>query len=339
MNAKDVAKIIAGGESLTVEFKGESRHPFSDRDLYEAVVAMANSAGGVLLIGIEDDGRVTGARSRHGQATDTARLQAAVFNNTMPGISVTAERVSLPGGEVLLVSVPRLEAIAATASGNCQRRIVGANGPENIPYLPHEHAMRRTAIGAEDFTAQVCEPAEWESLDPLQFERARQLVGALRGDSALLELSNREMAQALRLVESQGNGKLKPNYAGVLLLGKREFLERHVPTHQGAFQVLTVGADVRVNEFFRNPLLEMAELFQSRFDARTEEREVQAGLIRLPIPDYARPAFREVLLNALFHRDYRRLGTAYVQWYPERLEISSPGGFPEGLSAWTRCWH
>lgn len=71
---------------------------------------------------------------------------------------------------------------------------------------------------------------------------------------------------------------------------------------------------------------------QARFDARTQEREVQVGLIRVPVPDYARGAFREALLNALFHRDYRRLGTVYMQWPPDRLELASPGGFPEGVT-------
>jgi len=127
-------------------------------------------------------------------------------------------------------------------------------------------------------------------------------------------------------------GGLVPNIAGLLLFGREAEIEKHLPTHEAAFQVLTGDADVRVNEFFRQPLLELAELFLSRFDARAEEREVQVGLIRVPVPDYARNAFREALLNALFHRDYRRLGTVYVQWHPDRLEISSPGGFPEGVT-------
>ncbi|MDP2359781.1 MAG: ATP-binding protein, partial [bacterium] len=74
------------------------------------------------------------------------------------------------------------------------------------------------------------------------------------------------------------------------------------------------------------------EAFQARFDARTQEREVQVGMIRLPVPDYALSAFREALLNALFHRDYRRMGTVHLQWHPDRLELTSPGGFPEGVT-------
>jgi ATP-dependent DNA helicase RecG len=60
---------IAEGESLTLEFKGEERNALNDRDLVEAVVCMANAAGGLLLVGVEDHERITGARPRHGAAT------------------------------------------------------------------------------------------------------------------------------------------------------------------------------------------------------------------------------------------------------------------------------
>jgi len=49
------------------------------------------------------------------------------------------------------------------------------------------------------------------------------------------------------------------------------------------------------------------------------------------VPDYPPGAFREALANALIHRDYTRLGAVHVQWYPDCLEISNPGGFPEGV--------
>lgn len=323
--------LIAGHETLTLEFKGELRRPLNDRDLVEAVVCLANGEGGLLLIGVEDGGAVTGARPRHGAVTKPVRLQALIRSRTVPGIEVTVEAIATPTGEVLCLTVPRSASVVSTADGVCLRRVLGNQGPECIPYYPHEHAGRGIALGAEDFSAQLCREAGWRALDPLQFERARQLVAALRGDAALLELDDREMAKALRVVETV-DGELVPNIAGLLLFGRQGEIERHLPTHEAAFQVLTADADVRVNEFFRQPLLELAESIQARFDARTQEREVQVGLIRVPVPDYARSAFREALLNALFHRDYRRLGTVYVQWHPDRLELSSPGGFPEGVT-------
>jgi len=49
------------------------------------------------------------------------------------------------------------------------------------------------------------------------------------------------------------------------------------------------------------------------------------------VPDYPLAAFREALANALVHRDYTRLGAVHVQWHDDRLEITNPGGFPEGV--------
>ena len=66
-----------------------------DRDLVEAMVCLANGHGGVLLIGIEDDGTVTGARPRHEAGrTDPFRVQALVANMTQPSISVAVSLVS-----------------------------------------------------------------------------------------------------------------------------------------------------------------------------------------------------------------------------------------------------
>lgn len=55
------------------------------------------------------------------------------------------------------------------------------------------------------------------------------------------------------------------------------------------------------------------------------------GFLRIGVPDYSPSAFREALANALIHRDYTRMGSVHVQWYPDRLVVSSPGGFPEGV--------
>src|SRR3984885_10345161 len=85
-----VSRSIADGESYSVEFKGESRAPLNDRDLVEAVVCLANGSGGLLLVGVEDDGTVTGARPRHEAGrTDPLRLQALIANCTQPPLSVT----------------------------------------------------------------------------------------------------------------------------------------------------------------------------------------------------------------------------------------------------------
>ena len=69
-----------------------------------------------------------------------------------------------------------------------------------------------------------------------------------------------------------------------------------------------------------------------RFRARYRETEIQVGFKRVGIPGYSEKAFREAVANALIHRDYTRLNAVYIQWRKDRLEISSPGGLPEGVS-------
>lgn len=92
-------QLIERGETMDVEFKGEAERPLSDSELVEAVVCMANRPGlenGWILIGVEDDGRITGARPRHGNHTDPVRLQALIANRTRPSLTVRVSIVPLP---------------------------------------------------------------------------------------------------------------------------------------------------------------------------------------------------------------------------------------------------
>lgn len=105
-----------------------------------------------------------------------------------------------------------------------------------------------------------------------------------------------------------------------------------IPTHAAAFQVLDAQGDVLVNDWFHGPLLRTLEAVEERFHARVIEQEFQVGLIRVPLPSYAPTTFREALNNAFQHRDFTRQGAVHVQWFPDYLFISSPGGFLEGLT-------
>jgi ATP-dependent DNA helicase RecG len=62
------------------------------------------------------------------------------------------------------------------------------------------------------------------------------------------------------------------------------------------------------------------------------EKEVQAGLFRVPVPNFDRRAFREAFVNALVHRDYARLGAVHVRIADDGMTLSSPGGFVEGVT-------
>lgn len=331
MDTTTVEQHISAGESLRVEFKGEQHGPLSDRDIYENVVCLANTEGGLLLIGVEEDGSVTGARARHGTTTDPYRLQAAIFNNTEPPINTRISLHTIGGQPVIGIEVEPYPAICATKGGKCLRRVLGVEGPECVPFYPHQHRSRRSDLGLFDHSAQLVEGAAWTDLDPLEFERLRQTLKRRHGDEALLALDDRQLVQALQLVESRGQ-ELIPNVAGLLLLGREEALRRFVPTYEIAFQVLDARESVLVNEFFYAPLLKALEAVEPRFSVRNQEQEVQVGLIRLPIPDYAPESFREAVNNAVLHRDYTRRGGVHIQFNPDHLSVSNPGGFIEGIT-------
>ncbi len=320
------------GEDIQHEFKSEATRPFSDREVYEEAVALANSGGGVLLLGVEDDGTVTGARPRHGVSTDGVRLAAAIMNNTIPGVVSTVKVVAAGVSEVVAVEVEACNGVCATRAGKVLKRQTGPDGkPETVPYYPIDHPTFHTTAGGADYSAHVVAGATIGELDPLEFQRLRRLVSSLRGDSALVELNDTELAQALRLVETR-DGVLVPNVAGLLLLGQQAAIDRFLPTHEVHFQAFDSAGKVRANEQHRGPILAVVEALEQRFAARNQETEVEVGLIRLPVPDYAPESLREAVNNALLHRDYSRLEGIYIQWYPDHVLIASPGPFPSGVT-------
>lgn len=328
---EQLQQMIFQGESLTVEFKSDRRR-ISDREIYEEVVAMANASGGTILIGVEDNGKVTGSQARHDRTTDPIKLQSAIFNNTVPNINTRVQVISMDAGPVIAIQVDSYPEPCATMAGTALKRVIGPDGkPQSLPFYPRDQRSRRTDLGLLDFSAQEMDDLTFNDLDPLEFERLRQMVSNLRGDRALLELSDQELAQALRLVETHGK-RLVPNVAGALLLGRLNALRKTIPTHQVNFQVLDPVGDVRVNDLLDGPLLKVIQDIENRFAARNEERETLVGMLRLPIPDYSAIGFREAVNNALLHRDYSRLGAVYVQWYPDHLLITNPGGLPAGIT-------
>ena len=232
---------------------------------------------------------------------------------------------------MVAIEVDPYPEVCATRDGKCVRRVMGIRGPECPPFYPYEHRSRRGDLGLADYSGQVAGGAGWGDLDPLEIERLRQTIQRLHGDGVLLTLDDRELIRALRLVETRGE-ELLPKVAGMLLLGREASLRRFVPTHEVAFQVLDAHGSVLVNDWFHEPLLKTLEAVEDRFRARNQEREVQVGLFRLPLPDYSPEAFREAAINAVLHRDYTRLGPVHIQLLPDRIVLANPGGFLEGIT-------
>ena len=335
----DYQAIIAQGESRTVEFKSD-RGPLPDRDLIETVVCLANGGGGQLFLGVEDNGAVTGLHVNHQAQPEL--LAPFIASRTVPPLSVQVDLVELPAGEdrlpVAIVHVPASPQPIATTDGRLLVRYLDPQGaPGCRPLYPNELTSWQADRGLLDATARPVYKATWDDLDPLEFARLRRLIEENRGDSVLLELSDRELTQALQIVTTTDREKMLPTLAGLLLLGKESALRRHVPAHEVAFQVLH-GTDVAVNEFHRWPLLRIHEWLLQAIEVRNEEQELMIQGVRIGIPRYDRRGIREAIHNALIHRDYQMLGAIHIQLHDDYILISSPGGFVTHVRI-DNLWH
>lgn len=314
-------------ETLTVEFKSD-RKKYPDSEIFDAVVAFANTDGGDLYLGVEDSGEVTGVHKQH---SNPVTLSAYIANNTIPPVSVRAEIIE-DVYPVLKISVPKCYGgIVATVSGKVSRRQIKADGtPENVPMYPYEFATRLSDLRLLDYSAMLVDGASLDDLDAVETEHLRNLILSYNGEQSLLELPDEGLLKALGFVREVG-GRLIPTITGLLMLGKTEAIRQHIPTHSASFQVLE-GTLVRVNEDFCQPLLSTIVRIHDYMSTWNPEREIEMGLFRVSVPDFNRRAFREAIVNAFSHRDYTKMGRVRVALNEDGLTIANPGGFIEGVT-------
>jgi len=326
-NELEIEKLIHQGESLALEFKSDLKC-LPDLELVASMVSLANTEGGNLLLGVEDDGTVTGLHVNHLNVTGIPSL---IANKTNPAISVRVELHELHRKALARIIVPKSRQLVSTSDGLLVRRRIKLDGTaEAVPFYPHEFIQRQSSMGLIDPSAMVLEDITMEQLDTLQRQRLRNAIKKYGGEQTLLVLADQELDGALGLCR-EVNGIKHPTVTGLLLLGTENLLRNHILAYEVAFQILQ-GTDVRVNEFFHKPLLETFEEVELLFRARVDEEEIQVGLFRVPVPNYDRRAFREAFVNAFVHRDFSRLGAVYVKISDDGMTVSNPGGFVEGVN-------
>ncbi len=334
MDSELIKSLVQQGEALGVEFKSESHKPLNDRELAKTIVCLANRrerGPAWLLVGVEDDGTISGARPRHGDHTEPAKVIAAVASRTNPSVAVEVHSVQVEGKIVLAIQIPPVRNVVGTSDGTFLMREIGHDGkPTCRPMSRADMDSLQGDHGHSDYTSEIVQTATWDDLDPREFDRFRGVVRdySPTSDTALLELSNLDLAKALGVVNANGDPR-EIRVAALLLFGTEDALAGTIPNHSVAFQFQR-GDDLEVNDFFRGPLLRVLEECQRRMDARKAERELMVGFIRVGVPNYTRRSLREALINAMTHRDYLRLGAIHFQWYDDKIRVSNPGGFLVG---------
>ena len=316
-------------ESLRVEFKRDpAPGGLSDGELVAAVICLANTEGGDLYLGINDDGVVSGVVP----GRDVTRIAAAVANRTTPRVVAEVEMLNVGGTDVIHVRVPRMPSTVMRTDGLYQRRLIKADGtPECVGMQPQEVSIRQSDPLRADGSADVVLEADLSDLDATERARMRRIIEEQpNADKRLLDMDAETFDDTLHL-SADVDGRRVPTLTGLLLLGSPRALHRHVPFHQVAIQVFR-GTEVTVNRIEQVALLSVLDDLDRQFATLPAEGELAVGLRRLPIPSVDADAFRETVLNAFAHRDYRRLGKVRVAFKDDELEVSSPGGLVAGVT-------
>lgn len=260
-------------------------------------------------------------------------MGAKIQTHTVPALNPVLHIERWDNQDVLVIEIQPSHQLVMTSDGRYLRRRLKQNGePEMIPLQPYEIMQRLSSIQVIDPSAQVIEglPVE-KAFNPLERERLRGMIRTYHGDTSLLELPDQELDKALELIK-QRDGVYYPTMAGLLLIGYEDYIREYVPGNEVLFQVMD-GVNVLANPpAMRGALLSIFEKVDLLFQSRVTEQEIQVGLFRVPVPNYEKDAFREGFVNALVHRDYFRTGAVQVQLQNQAMVISSPGGFPEGVT-------
>ena len=319
-----------GLESETLEFESwDSAASFPERKrrirrIRESVVAMANARGGVIVLGVADRKR-TRRDAIHGVG-DLAgdRLRRDIYDGTEPHILVDLEEWNQPEGRLLVLRVPRGLPPHTTTDGVAKIRI----GKESKPLTGSGLRTLLTGHAGHDPSAQALAEAKWTDLDPAEILRLREVLRS-NDRHGLAGLSDARLVEALGL----GSDEVL-TLAAVLLLGRPAALARFAPSHEVIFLRRVDATRYDARQDLRTPLLQAIERVSELVRNHSGLTTVPVGSRRdLEVPEVSPWVAREAILNALTHRNYFPNASVMVSLYPDRLEISSPGGFPGTVTA------
>jgi len=295
----------------------------------EYAVCFANRRGGTLVLGVNDKATGLDKVLEGCPAADIEEIKRYIYDNTSPQILVDCEELFLEGRRLVLVHIPQGVTIHTTSSGEAKIRI----GRDCMPLTGELRSRLPFQRGWADFTAQAVEELDENALDPLEMERLRKVLRERSPNSPLLSQSDLDFALNLSLLKTLEGGRRSPTVAGLLIAGKEEVLREWVPTHEVIY--LRFGkteTDYEVRIDLKVPILKAIERVSEAIEARNPIFTLKMGLFHFEILAFPDEVYREALLNALTHRDYTSPSSVFVRHYEDRLEISNPGGFLEGIT-------
>lgn len=338
----ELMEIIANGENSGVEFK---RDDIRQEQLAREVVALLNFQGGKILLGVEDDGTVTGIQRQ--------QLEEWVMNV----IQTRIHPMFLPYYEEIRLDDQKVVAVISFPQGISKPYVVRDRGREEI-YIrvgstsrlaTREQQMRLFELGGMLHAEVMPVPrTDMSSLDDAR------LLNYLRDILRDPEIPDSDEAWKARLLGlgflTEAGESICCTIAGLVLFGKspRRYLKQS-GLRVFAFNGTDKTYQAELDEILDGPLVGRwdvtgsgKELVDSGLIERfvdtvgpffsQEAAEVDTGFRRDNEWFYPMEAVRETVINAVTHRDWTRFVEIEVGSYSDRLEVISPGALPNSMS-------
>lgn len=295
-------------------------------ELAQDCVCFANSAGGTLVLGVEDDADAPPSDQRIPIAL-LDRLRKRIGELTV-NVQVHPSIERAPnGGEYVALKVPRAIGVASTSDGRYFLRIGDTCRP---------------IVGDEVLRLADERPATpWEAMISLQIPRGAADPAGRAAFTAALRASDRVKAS----VKEKSDDELFDHYGlargehltnlGILLLGRSSDRARlgSAPIVQAIkYDDRGMKVDKWIWDDHQLSPIELVSAIHATIPDFREHYELPDGLFRAKIPAFDEAVVREILVNALVHRPYTQRGDIFLNLHPDRLEIVNPGRLPLGVT-------
>ena len=340
MSNAELLALIAGGEGSGVEF---ARDAISRHRLARKVASLLNYEGGTVLLGVEDDGGISGVRRDSAEEWVAELCRVKIEPPILPLLSWA--RDAAPGRDVLAVRVTAGPDKPYARVHQGRKTYFIRVGSTSREASREELERMYQASGRLHYGGKPVPGASFEALD--QRRLSEYLTRVLGGDAPDPEDRDgwQRLLRNLELMTVSA-GQCVATMDGVLLFGRTP--NRHVPQagiravcHPGREADYTTRADEDLGaplvplrgqdgNFVEIGLVEQAWDFVRRNTQPTARLD---GPRRVDGWEFPEAVVREAIVNALVHRDYSIAGTdVMLAIYADRLEVQSPGRLPNTVT-------
>jgi ATP-dependent DNA helicase RecG len=311
-------ELLQQPENETLDFKLD----LSSLDkVVKDVCAFANTVGGTLVIGVDDDRQVVGLDDPAG---DEERLMNVLSDRLEPRPTVQVRHASHDGLDVLLVSLAFQAGPVHLKSKPLEEGTYGRYGSTSRVVDAGRLAELRRYRESRTWDELPCPGAVRSDLDEALAERTFSDRGAEFSEA---------MLRNCRLLVDQG-GELVPSNAGIVLFGHdrgKHFLD-DARWRCISYPGTTKGSKAADPKDFESAtVLEGLGLVETYIAEHAGSYRDIEGLDRTDTPAFSDRVVREVLVNAIAHANYQVTGSRLdVSLYADRMEVQSPGTWPPG---------